>query len=120
MPRSRRNQPCKRGCLNFRRLKVGSYFQYCGPIAEDRRARGEPVAAYKKVGGPKCVRGICYAGGAVEMLLKGRGWGNKAAPYRPVKGNPCVRKVGRDFAIRYAEQRAKFAIARDRRARRAA
>jgi len=55
------------------------------------------------------------------MLLKARGWGGKLVPYRPVKGNPCIRPVGRDFAIRYAEARARFAIARKRRrARRAA
>jgi hypothetical protein len=116
-----RRRTCKRGCKSFRQLKVGSYFQFCGPIAEARRARGEAVAAYKKVGGPKCVRGVCYAGGSVEMLLKKRGWGKKSAPYHPVKGNPCIRPVGRDFAIRYAEARARFAMTRDeRRARRAA
>jgi hypothetical protein len=116
-----RRRTCKRGCKPFRQLKVGSYFQYCGPIVETRRARGEPAAGYKKVSGPKCVRGVCYAGGAKEMLLKARGWGGKLVPYRPVKGNPCIRPVGRDFAIRYAEARARFAIARKRRrARRAA
>ena len=116
-----RRRACKRGCKSFRQLKVGSYFQFCGPIVEVRGARGEPSAGYKKVGGPKCVRGVCYAGGSREMLLKARGWGRKTGLYHPVKGDPCIRPVGRDFAIRYAEARARFAMARSkRRARRAA
>jgi len=117
----RRIKACDKGCTRFNRLKEDQYFQYCGPIVKDRRARGEPTSGYKKVGGKKCIRGTCYSGGSVEMLLKKRGWGKKAAKYYPVKGDPCVRHVGRDFAIRYAEARARFVIARKRRrARRAA
>lgn len=111
---SKRRKPCPKGCKSFCKLAVGKYFQYCGPIAQARRARGEPVSAYKKVGGPKTVRGKKYSGGAVEMLTKDRGWGpakrsgGMSAPYYAVKGCPCVRQVGREFAMRYAEARAKF------------
>lgn len=117
---------CPRGCVRFDKLPVGAYFMRCGKIAEGRRARGEPVSAYKKVGGPRTVRGQYYYGGAVEMLLKERGWGpakrvgGMSAPYYPVRDNPCVRQLSRDWAIRYAEQRARFKMTQTSQRRRRA
>lgn len=111
---------CPRGCSRFSKLPVGKYFMRCGKITEARRIRGEPVSAYKKVGGPRTVRGQFYHGGAVEMLLKERGWGpakrvgGMAAPYYPVRDNPCIRQLSREWAMRYAEQRARFAMERER------
>lgn len=106
--KSRRNRTdCARGCVSYCKLPEGAYFAFCGPIAEARRQRGEPISGYKKVGEPKVVDGKSFSGGSIEMLLKKRGWGRKSAMYRPVRGCPCVRKLGRDWAVRYAEAVAK-------------
>lgn len=121
-----RPETCPRGCFRFNKLPVGEYFMRCGKVTEARRARGEPVSAYKKVGGPRIVGGQHYYGGAVEMLLKGRGWGpakrsgGMAAPYYPVRDNPCIRRLSREWALRYAEQRAHFKLALDAERRRRA
>lgn len=69
----------------FCRLPVGAYYKLC---------RGQ--TGYKKVSGPKKVRGKKYTGGAVEMLLG-------KAPYYPVRKCPCVVRVTRGKAIKLAE-----------------
>jgi len=106
---------CPRGCFKFSKLPVDTYFMRCGKITEARRARGEPVSAYKKVN----------ARGCVEMLLKDRGWGpakrtgrGMSAPYYPVNDDPCVRQLSRDWALRYAEQRAHYKLSQKAQPRR--
>jgi len=99
--------PCPTGCVSYCKIPTDSYFRYCG---------GQ--SGYKKVGKRKTVRGALYSGGAVEMLLKGRGWAEKSAHYYPVKGCPCVRRVGRDLAVAAAERHVmrKYGIKRARKA----
>jgi hypothetical protein len=114
--RRKPREACPRDCFRFDELPVGSYFMRCGKITEARRARGEPVSGYKKVN----------EHGSVEMLLKDRGWGpakrlgGKSAPYYPVRDNPCIRQLGRDWAVRYAEGRAKFVTPKTARRRKVA
>jgi hypothetical protein len=98
---------CPKGCLLFEKVPIGGYFMGCGPRVRERLARGEPATAYEKVSGPRTVRGVRYAGGAVEMLLKKRGYGAKAAPYFPVRSGQCVKYLGphdSDIARRKAIQ----------------
>lgn len=86
--------PCPPGCVPFEEVPVGGYFQGCGPRVRARLSRGEPATGYEKVSGPRVVRGQMYAGGAVEMLLKRRGYGAKSAPYFPVRPCQCVKYLG--------------------------
>jgi len=86
--------PCPAGCKLFEKVPVGGYYQGCGPRVRARLERGEPATGYEKVGGPRTVRGKRYAGGAVELLLKARGYGAKSAPYFPVGPCQCVKYLG--------------------------
>ncbi len=123
---ARRTTSCPAGCISFCDVPVGGYYRSCGPRALLwLRTGSRPITAYKKVSGPRVVRGVRYEGGAVEMLLKRRGYGEKAAPYFPVRGCPCVRYLGRDrlarqraiqAAERYQAWRARQIAARRRRA----
>lgn len=108
----------------FEKVPVGGYFQGCGPRVRERLARGEPATGYEKVSDK---RYDGFIGGAVEMLLKSRGWGAKAAPYFPVRPCQCVKYLGphhsdiaRRRAVMLAEQYAAWRlhqVARERRRR---
>lgn len=82
---------CPRGCKLFEKVPVGGYYQGCGPRVRARLERGEPATGYEKVSGKP--RGDAV-GGAVEMLLKRRGYGAKSAPYYPVRACQCVKYLG--------------------------
>lgn len=114
---------CPPGCKLFEKIPVGGYYQGCGPRVRARLARGEPATAYEKVSDKP--RGDAV-GGAVEFLLKGRGWGEKSAPYYPVRACQCVQYLGphgsdiaRRKAIQLAERYAEWKLG-DRRIRRVA
>lgn len=101
MARRMKEAKCPTGCMSFCDVPVGGYYQGCGPQVRARMARGEPASAYEKVSGPRTTRsGERYEGGAVEMLLKRRGFGpgkragGGSAPYYPVRGCPCVKYFG--------------------------
>jgi len=82
----------------------------------ERLARGELVSAYKKVRDT----------GSVEMLLKEHGWGpgyragGKAARFFPVRDNPCVFQLSREWAARMASGYARAKLAKEARRRRVA
>lgn len=96
-------EACPRGCFRFSDLPIDAYFRRCGQITLNRIARGEPVGGYKKVN----------ERGSVLMLLKARGWptvkvGGRSGKYVPVTKNSCVFPLGREWATRTMEQRARF------------
>jgi len=91
LPRGGRCAPCPKGCKLFEKVPVGGYYQGCGPRVRARLARGEPATGYEKVSDK--IHGDAV-GGAVELLLKRRGFGPKSAPYFPVRECQCVKYLG--------------------------